>query len=125
MHQVGIDMVEVTRLRRTLERWGPRFLRRIYTDSELQACHRRLPELAARFAAKEAVMKALGTGRQGVGWRDIEVLSSPRTQPQVRLYGRAERRARELGLSHLSLSLSHTREWGLAVVLGDQQEGRP
>lgn len=120
MHQIGVDIVEVDRLRQAVERWGERFLRRVYTDGELRACGSRLPELAARFAAKEAVMKALGTGRQGVGWQEVEVVSGPRTPPVVRLYGRAGRRAHDLGLEGLAVSLSHTKEWGLAMVVGER-----
>lgn len=117
LHHIGVDIIEVGRLRQALQRWGERFLQRVYTEGELQACQSRLPELAARFAAKEAVMKALGTGRHGVGWLEVEVVSGPRVRPHVLLRGRAVGRAQELGVAEIGVSLSHTREWGLAMVV--------
>ena len=72
MHTVGVDLIEIERIRATLDKFGDRFLKRVYTEAEVAYCRGRVPELAVRFAAKEAVMKALGTGARGVGWRDIE-----------------------------------------------------
>ena len=72
-HVIGIDIVEIPRIKGALERWGERFLQRIYTSQEIAYCRGRAPQLASRFAAKEAVMKALGTGIRGVGWREVEV----------------------------------------------------
>ncbi|MXY36214.1 MAG: holo-[acyl-carrier-protein] synthase, partial [Dehalococcoidia bacterium] len=77
----GIDIIEIARVRAVLDRHGERFLRRVYTEDEVRHCRGRVPELAARFAAKEAVMKALGTGIRGVGWRDIEILPNRRGKP--------------------------------------------
>jgi holo-[acyl-carrier protein] synthase len=115
---VGIDIVEVARVAGVVSRWGERFLRRVYTASESERYGKRLPSLAARLAAKEAVMKALGCGRRGVAWREIEVLSLPGGRPSVSLYGRAEEKARVMGIAGFSISLSHTKDYAVAVVLG-------
>lgn len=117
MHSVGVDVIEVARISKVLARWGERFIARIYTPAEATFCQRRVPELAARFAAKEAVSKALGTGMRGVAWREIEVLPDGRGKPLVRLYGRAKARAEELGLNHFAISLSHSRELAVAFVV--------
>ncbi|MBL7201995.1 MAG: holo-ACP synthase [Anaerolineae bacterium] len=117
---VGVDLVEIPRIARAIERWGDRMLKRVYTPAELALCRGRVPELAARFAAKEAVSKALGVGiwwRGGIGWKDAEVLSDPIGKPEVFLYGRAADRARELGLDQWAISLSHTQEQAIAVVV--------
>lgn len=115
--QVGVDIVEISRVEAVLERFGERFLQRIYTPAEQALCRGRAPELAARFAAKEAAMKALGTGRRGVGWREIEVLSDRRGRPLLFLYGRAKARAAELGLQRFAVSLSHERHLAVATVV--------
>ncbi|MCH7580961.1 MAG: holo-ACP synthase, partial [Chloroflexi bacterium] len=86
-YAVGIDTIEIPRVRRVLERHGERFLKRVYTPTEVAFCRGRVAELAARFAAKEAVMKALGTGVRGIAWREIEVLPDRRGKPLVYLYG--------------------------------------
>ncbi len=80
-HAVGVDMIETDRVRKVLQRHPERFLTRVYTPEEVAFCRGRVPELAARFAAKEAVMKALGTGARSVGWREIEVLPDRRGKP--------------------------------------------
>ncbi len=113
----GVDVVELDRVRAVVERWGDRFLRRIYTPGELRYCRGRIPQLAARFAAKEAIMKALGTGRRGVGWKDIEVVRQRGQPPTVRLSGRGLARARYLGIREMSLSISHSREYAVAFVV--------
>lgn len=117
MHYVGVDIIEIARIEKALARWGERFLERVYTAAERELFHHRPAELAARFAAKEAVMKALGTGARGVAWREIEVLWARGGRPVVHLHGRAEARAQKLGLQELSLSLSHCREYALASVV--------
>ena len=117
-YAVGIDMLAIPRVRAVLERYNDRFLRRVYTPEEVAYCHGRVSELAARFAAKEAVMKALGTGIRGVGWRDIEILPDRRGKPLVYLYGRAAERAKTIGLSALDVSLTHEREFAIASVVG-------
>ena len=94
-------------------------MRRIYTEEELRICRNRTPALAVRFAAKEAVMKALGTGTKGVAWREIEVLSNSDGKPLVCLHGRALKKAEELGLGEFAISLSHSREYAIASVVGE------
>lgn len=117
MLSVGVDLIETGRIARALERWGDRFMGHVYTPAELDYCRSHVPELAARFAAKEAVSKALGTGLRGVTWREMEVLSDTRGKPQVRLHGRAKKRAEELGLDEFSISLSHSRRYAIAFVV--------
>ena len=122
MLTVGIDLIEVTRVERVLARYGDRFLERVFTPAEILYCRARPPELAARFAAKEAVAKALGVGvrmiaRDGINWQDVEVTGDVRGKPLVRLYGRAAERAGELGLTEWAVSLSHTREHAIAFVV--------
>ncbi len=128
----GVDLIEIARVKDVLARHGQRFLNRVYTAREQDYCGDRLPELAARFAAKEAVMKALGTGARGVAWREIEVLPNRRGKPLVYLYGRARERAERIGLKALDVSLSHERDFAVAAVVGmrendprdDPQESR-
>lgn len=124
MYSVGVDIIEIERIEEAMARWGERFLHRIYTQGELRICRNRAPALAVRFAAKEAVMKALGTGTKGVGWRDIEVLSNPDGKPLVYLHGRAQKKAADLGLGELAISLSHSRDYAIASVIGGSIEDR-
>lgn len=118
MYHLGVDIVEIERIRRSVDRYGERFLARIYTEAELELCGNRIPELAVRFAGKEAVMKALGTGRRGVSWRDIEILRNKRNAPLVHLHGRARARARRLGINEIAISLSHSRDYAIASAIG-------
>src|SRR3990170_2597073 len=118
----GIDIIEIERVEAALARFGERFLRRVYTAEEAAFCRGRVHELAARFAAKEAVMKALGTGARGVAWREIEVLPNHRGKPLVYLYGRAKARAERIGLQGLDVSMSHSREYAVAFVVGESEE---
>jgi holo-[acyl-carrier protein] synthase len=117
MLSVGVDVIETERIARALERWGHRFLTHVYTHAEVEYCRHHVPELAVRFAAKEAVSKALGTGLRGVTWREMEVLSDSRGKPLVRLHGRAKKRAEELGLDEFAISLSHSRRYAVAFVV--------
>ena len=121
-YAVGIDTIEIPRVRRVLERHGERFLKRVYTPEEVAFCRGRVPELAARFAAKEAVMKALGTGVRGIGWREIEVLPDGRGKPLVYLYGNARERAKEMGLEGIDISMSHERQYAVASVIAFRDE---
>jgi holo-[acyl-carrier protein] synthase len=121
---VGIDLLAIARVQRVLERHDGRFLRRVYTPEEVAFCRGRVNELAARFAAKEAVMKALGTGIRGVAWREIEVLPDRRGKPLVYLYGRAKARAEKIGLRGLDVSLTHEGGFAVAAVVG-VREGEP
>ena len=118
MLTTGVDIIEIDRIHRVLERWGQRFLHRIYTEEEINYCRERPQNLAVRFAAKEATMKALGTGVRGVGWKDIEVVRGEGGAPSIRLHGRALLRAKKLGVKELVLSLSHSRDYAVAFVVG-------
>ena len=115
---VGVDIIEIDRVAATLARFGDRFLQRIYTTGEIAYCRGRAPQLAARFAAKEAVMKALGTGTRGVGWQEVEVTRKRSGEPGIALHGRAATRAEKLGIDRLALSLSHSRHYAVASVVG-------
>ena len=120
----GIDLVEIARIQQSVDRYGQRFLDRVYTAAEQVYCLRKkkaAESLAARFAAKEAGAKALGTGISfGVNWLEIEVLREPSGRPTVRFHGRAAEIAARLGVSHAALSITHTRDLAMAsVVLED------
>jgi holo-[acyl-carrier protein] synthase len=119
--EVGIDVIEIYRIEQVLAKHGERFLHRIFTESERERYGRRPAELAARFAAKEATMKALGTGIRGVRWRDIETLSNRRGKPILVLHETAARRADLLGLVHWSISLTHSRTEATAVVIASKR----
>lgn len=118
---IGIDIAEVPRIREAIERHGERFLRRIFTEDEIQYCEskaNRIERYAARFAAKEAGMKAIGTGwNHGVRWRDIEVARKPGARPTLLLHGRAAEFAAKLGATNFVLSLTHTSEQAIAHVI--------
>ncbi len=119
MHSLGVDIIEISRIEKTVARFGSRFLHRVYTDAELRVCDNKPSRLASRFAAKEAVMKSLGTGTKGVGWREIEIRHDPKGKPLVFLCGRARTRADNLGLGELAISLSDSREYAVAFVVGE------
>src|SRR5579863_4782197 len=122
----GIDMVEITRIQESLDRYGKRFLNRIFTASEQAYCLRKrqaAESLAARFAAKEAAAKALGTGiNHGVTWLEIEVVREPGGRPTIAFHGRAREIAAGLGMRSAALSLTHTR--GLAMASVVLEDGR-
>jgi holo-[acyl-carrier protein] synthase len=113
----GLDLVEIERIRGLVERYGDRFLERVFTDGEREICRGRMPMLAARFAGKEAAMKALGTGLRGLFWRDVEILRDQLGKPLLILHGGAAARARAVGFSEWSISLTHTRDHACAVVV--------
>jgi holo-[acyl-carrier protein] synthase len=117
----GIDIAEVPRIAASIERFGGRFLRRVFTAGEIRYCEskaNRAERYAARFAAKEAAMKALGTGwSHGVRWRDIEVGRQPGGRPTIVFHGQAAELAAKLGAVHVALSLSHTTEQAIAQVI--------
>ncbi len=117
MLRTGIDLVEVERLQSVIQRYGERFLNRVYTPRELVEVGRNPASLAARFAAKEAVSKALGTGIGVVTWHEIEVLRGPEREPVLHLHGTAAQLAQQLGLNTWSLSLSHTQLQAIAMVV--------
>jgi holo-[acyl-carrier protein] synthase len=113
----GVDLVEIQRMRCVIQRHGERFLSRIYTQRERQETGEKPESLAARFAAKEAVAKALGTGIGAVKWTDIEISYGPSHQPVLNLYGNAAEIAKKLGLDRWSVSLSHTTSIAIAMVV--------
>jgi holo-[acyl-carrier protein] synthase len=119
MHCIGVDIVEIARLEKAIARRGEGFLRRVYTDSELRLYRKNTSSLAARFAAKEAVIKALGNPTKDVSLREIEILTDPGGRPVVNLYGKAQSQAQGLGLDKLAVSLSHSKEYAVAFVSGD------
>jgi holo-[acyl-carrier protein] synthase len=121
---LGTDMIEIARIEHSLARFGEAFQRRLYTPAEIAYCQHKkktaAESFAARFAAKEAAAKALGTGiSRGVTWLEIEVLRLPGQRPTLHLSGRAAEIAARLGIRHLSVSLSHTRELAIAIVVGE------
>lgn len=118
---VGVDIIEIDRIAQALDRWKERFLQRVYTPEETAFCQGRPDRLAARFAAKEAVMKALGTGIRGVGWKEVEVTRQKGRPPTINLYGRAQRHATSMGIVELSLSMSHSKSYAVASVVGSRQ----
>lgn len=120
-HYIGIDIIEIARIKKAITRWGEAFLHRVYTDSELKLYREKPSSLAARFACKEAVMKLLGTGRNGIHWREIETLSHPSGKPLLNLYGGAQSQADKLDIKEIAVSLSHSKEYAIASVAGIQE----
>lgn len=118
----GVDLVDCQRLAEAIERHGQRFLDRVYTPHELAYCEgkkRRLEHLAGRFAAKEAVLKVLGTGwREGIAWTDIEVRNDPAGKPEIALTGRCAELAGEMGLDRILISISHIATHAIASAIG-------
>jgi len=115
--RTGIDLIEIARIRAAIERHGERFSRRIFTPAELAYCAGRFESLAARFAAKEAVSKSLGTGIGPVSWLEIEIRGGEYEMPAVILHEKAERIAKELRLTTWSVSLSHSETHAIALVV--------
>ncbi|MBI2956080.1 MAG: holo-ACP synthase [Acidobacteria bacterium] len=117
----GIDIAEPARLQAAVERYGERFLQRVFAPEEIAYCERKrnkYERYAARFAAKEAAFKALGTGwRRGVRWREVEVVNLASGQPTLKLTGRAQELAARQGVRHISVSLTHTPQFVLAQVI--------
>lgn len=113
----GIDMIEVSRIEAAVERWGVRFLRRVYTEQEIAHCRGKAQRLAARFAGKEAVSKALGVGLRTLSWRDIEILPDRRGKPRVHLHGRAAEIASRDQITGFDLSITHSRTDAIVMVV--------
>ena len=117
----GIDVCEVQRIRESLARFGDHFLRRIFTEREIRYCQSKknsAERFAARFAAKEAAMKAMGTGwSRGVRWTDIEVAHAPGGRPTLNLHGRSGEIAEQIGVKRISLSVTHTEQTAMAIVI--------
>ena len=117
MTSIGVDIIETERVAQSIERFGDRFLRRVYTEQELAYCNGRVPSLAARWAAKEAIGKALGTGIGDISWQEIEVINNSRQCPSVHLSGAAAELATQQGISGFALSISHARDYAVAFVV--------
>jgi holo-[acyl-carrier protein] synthase len=121
----GVDLAEVSRIRASLERFGDRFRSRVFTPGEIAYVERkanRYERYAGRFAAKEAGMKAIGTGwRHGVRWQDFEVVNLPSGRPTLKLHGVAADTARQLGVTAIQLSITHTSELGMAHVILEKE----
>lgn len=115
--RTGVDLLEISRLSAAVQRHGGRLLARVYTPAELELCAGNPASLAARFAAKEAVAKALGTGLGEVAWSEIEVLREGNGAPRLILHGKARALAERLGLVEWSISLSHDREYAIAMAV--------
>jgi len=118
----GIDAIEISRISGVIHRHGTRFLRKIYTERELNYCQGRHRELAARFAAKEAISKVLGTGLNGIFWREMEVIPDARGKPHVELHGNAKTTALKLGITTIALSLTHTQDLAIASAVAIQTQ---
>src|ERR687897_2568822 len=115
-HEIGIDLIDVDRIRRVLGRFPDRFRLRVLTDREQRYCGHRVERIAGRWAAKEAISKVLGLGVRGVGWREIEILPNRAGAPQVYLHERAAQRAQAMGLADVTVSISHERHMAVAVA---------
>lgn len=122
---IGVDLVDVARIARLQEKHGSHFLRRVFTENEIAACAGRAERLAARFAAKEAVAKAFGTGiGEAMAFAEIEVLNEPSGQPRIRLHGRAAATAAQRRAGGIMLSLSHTHTHAIAQVIVLSRDSR-
>jgi holo-[acyl-carrier protein] synthase len=121
--ELGIDIIKIERIAQALQRFGDRFPRRVLTDAEARYVRNRPINFAGRWAAKEAVSKVLGLGVRGVGWRDIEIVRLPTGQPTVRLHGRAQARAEQLGMARIAVSISHEGEYAVAIAFGVRMAG--
>ena len=119
----GVDIIEIHRVKRVFDSYGQRFLDRVFTLEEKRYCRGRAPQLASRFAAKEAVMKLLGTGVRGVRWKDVEVTRQRGQAPKIVLHGTALARAERIGLKQIALSLSHSNEFAVASVVVESDKG--
>ncbi len=115
--RTGVDLIEIARIEEVVKRHGRHYLERVYTEAELELTSRQTESLAGRFAAKEATAKALGTGIGAIGWKEIEILGDEQNAPTLKLYGSAEARAKELGLTAWSLSISHSMSHAVAFVV--------
>lgn len=117
---VGVDIIEVERVRKVYEHHDERFLRRVFTEMEVRQCRGKITRLAGRFAAKEAISKALGTGLHGVAWREMEVVQLRSGRPTVRLHGNAKKRAELLGLTAFDVSIADLSTFSIAIAVAIQ-----
>ena len=122
MIYTGIDLIEIPRVAGVLERYPKRFLSKVFTEGEQSYARGRADQLASRFAAKEAVMKLLGTGVRGMPWKSIEVTRNRGRAPEIILHGPAKVRATQMGITRIALSLSHSRELATASAVGEAND---
>jgi holo-[acyl-carrier protein] synthase len=115
--RTGVDLIEISRIEEVVSRHGKHYLERVYTPAELELCGKRAESLAGRFAAKEAVAKALGCGIGDVDWKEIEIMGNEQRAPVLCLHGKAAQKADELGLTSWSVSLSHSQSHAVAFVV--------
>ena len=122
MIYTGIDLIEIPRVAGVLDRYPKRFLTKVFTEGEQSYARGRANQLASRFAAKEAVMKLLGTGVRGMPWKSIEVTRNRGRAPEIVLHGPAKVRATKMGITRIALSLSHSRELATASAVGEAHD---
>ena len=118
MQHVGVDIVEIPRIEKVIRRWGKTFLERVFTPAELKL-YNNTSSLAVRFAAKEAVLKALGACDKGISWQEIEILAENNGKPMVNLIGKAKLQADKSAISKINISLSHSKDYAVAFVIGE------
>lgn len=122
MNLIGVDIVDVQRIERLVQDWSSKFLNRIYSEEELIYCNGRSDRLAGRLAAKEAVLKALGSSSTGISWKEIRIVNRPRSSPLISLLGKAKERSILLAMNSLVVSISHTDNIAIAFVMGSTNE---
>ena len=123
---VGTDIVPIIRIENLIKKKGEHFLNHVYTKLEQNLCDVKYSPFihySGKFAAKEAVMKALGTGTRGVRWKDVEIIRFPGNAPIINLHSSALKRANQIGVKHFALSLSHSKEYAVASVVGESSLG--
>src|SRR3954452_1884483 len=121
--ELGIDIIKVERIAQAIKRFGDRFPKRVLTEHEQRYVRNRPQNFAGRWAAKEAVSKVLGLGVRGVGWTEIEIERLPTGAPSVKLHGRAARRAEQMGMGRIAVSISHEGEYAVAIAFGIRTAG--
>lgn len=117
MQHIGIDIIEIARIKKAIDRWGSGFLKRVYTEPELELYLKNPSSLAARFSGKEAVIKTLNSG--GISLREIEILSDDSGKPWVKLHGKAQIKAKDSGLTSIDISLSHCKDYAIACAISE------
>jgi holo-[acyl-carrier protein] synthase len=121
--ELGIDIIKIERIAHAIERFGERFAKRVLTEHEQRYVRNRPQNFAGRWAAKEAVSKVLGLGVRGVGWTEIEIQRLPTGAPSVKLHARAARRAEQLGMGRIAVSISHEGDYAVAIAFGIRTAG--
>lgn len=118
MQHIGVDIIEIDRIKQTISHWGDKFLQRVFTPAELKLYRQKTASLAARFAAKEAVYKLLGACNLGISWREIEIITERNSKPVVHLSGKAQSAAGELAIKDIAITLSHSEHYAVAFAVG-------